>query len=210
MNSSHISRRSFIRVLAGLFAFIPAARSLTAFPFHSDDGSPSMLSKKELKDILKTKIAKGKVIALEGASIWIRDRYADKLRLVITNESIVWKGKYNKGKDFGSYPHAIEPGDDVIALGQRNGGDFVVEKMYANILNTYVKADEISFDHDEITIFYMDGSQRGAVKVRADYLIDNALYEKVASKVQQLRGATVQIIGLPLKDGTIVAANVLF
>jgi len=209
MNSHHISRRSFIRVLAGLFAFIPAARSLTAFPFNSADEPP--MSKEELKETLKARIAKGKVLALEGDSIWIRDRYVDKLRLVITDESIVWKGKYNKGKDFDSYPHVIEPGDDVIALGQRNGVDFSVEKMYANILNTYITVDEISLEKDEAIISYTDASEKmGTVRVRPDYLIDRALYKEVVSKRQQMRGTKMQIIGLPLKDGTVVAANVLF
>ncbi len=210
MNSRHISRRSFIRVLAGLFAFVPAARSLTAFPFNSADELPIM-SKEELEEILKARIAEGKVLALEGDSIWIRDRwYGDTLRLVITDESIVWKGKYNKGKDFDSYPHVIEPGDDVIALGQRNGVDFSVEKMYANILNTYITVDDISLEKDEAIISYTDASEKvGTVKVRPDYLIDKALYQEVVSKSQQLRGTKVQVIGLPLQDGTIVAANVL-
>jgi hypothetical protein len=208
MNSRHISRRSFIRVLAGLFAFVPAARSLTASPFNSADEPP--MSKEELKEILKARIAEGKVLALEGDSIWIRDRYVDKLRLVITDESIVWKGKYNKGKDFDSYPHVIEPGDDVIALGQRNGVDFSVEKMYANILNTYITVDEISLEKDEAIVSYTDAYEKvGTVKVRPDYLIDKALYQEVVSKSQQLRGTKVQVIGLPLQDGTIVAANVL-
>jgi len=181
-------------VLAGLFAFIPAARSLTAFPFNSDDGSPAILSREDLKETLKNKIAKGKVLTLEGDSIWIRDRYVDKLRLVITDESIVWKGKYNKGKNFDSYPHVVEPGDDVIALGQRNGGDFAVEKMYANILNTYIKVDEISRDQEGVTISYTDVSQKkGAVKVRPDYLIDKALHEEIVSKRQQLLGATYKL-----------------
>ncbi|TEU11876.1 MAG: hypothetical protein E3J21_22560 [Anaerolineales bacterium] len=210
MNSRHISRRSFIRVLAGLFAFVPAARSLTAFSFNSAD-EPTIMSKEELEDILKARIAEGKVLALEGDSIWIRDRYVDKLRLVITDESIVWKGKYNKGNDFDSYPHVIEPGDDVIALGQRNGVDFSVEKMYANILNTYITVDEISLEKDEAIISYTDASEKmGTVKVRPDYLNDEALYKEVVSRRQQLHGTKVQIIGLPLKDGTIVAANVLF
>jgi len=209
MNSRHISRRSFIRVLAGLFAFVPAARSLTAFPSNTAD-EPPIMSKEELEEILKARIAEGKVLALEGDSIWIRDRYVDKLRLVITGESIVWKGKYNKGKDFDSYPHVIEPGDDVIALGQRNGADFSVEKMYANILNTYITVDEISLEKDEAIISYADASEKkSTVKVRPDYLIDKALYQEVVSKRQQLRGTKVQVIGLPLKDGTIVAANVL-
>lgn len=210
MNNRHISRRSFIRVLAGLFAFVPAARSLTVFPFNSADELPIM-PREELKEILKARIAEGKVLALEGDSIWITDRwYVDKLRLVITDESIVWKGKYNKGKDFDSYPHVIEPGDDVIALGQRNGVDFSVEKMYANILNTYITVDEISLEKDEAIISYTDASEKmGTVKVRPDYLIDKALYQEVVSRRQQLRGTKVQVIGLPLQDGTIVAANVL-
>ena len=216
MNSRHISRRSFIRVLAGLFAFVPAVRSLTAFPSDSADAPTIIISKEELEEILKARIAKGKVLALKGDSIWIRDRHVDRLRLVITDESIVWKGKYNKGNDFDSYPHVIEPGDDVIALGQRNGVDFSVEKMYANILNTYITVDEISLEKDEAIISYTDASEKvgtvvrpGTVKVRPDYLIDKALYQEVVSKRQQLRGTKVQIIGLPLQDGTIVAANVL-
>jgi hypothetical protein len=210
MNSHHISRRSFIRVLAGLFAFVPAARSLTAFPFDSAD-EPPIMSKEEFEEALKARIAEGDVLALEGDSIWIRDRwYGGRLRLVITDESIVWKGKYNKGKDFHSYPHMIEPGDDVIALGQRNGVDFSVEKMYANILNTYITVDEISLEKDEAIVSYTDASEKvGTVKVRPDYLIDKALYQEVVSKSQQLRGTKVQVIGLPLQDGTIVAANVL-
>jgi len=209
MDSHHISRRSFVRVLTGLFAFVPAARSLTAFPSSRAD-EPPVISKEEMKEILKARIAKGKILTLEGDSIWIRDRFVDKLRLVITDESIVWKGKYNKGKDFGSYPHVIEPGDDVIALGQRNGVDFSVEKMYANILNTYITVREIGLEKDEAIIYYTDASEKlGIVKVRPDYLIDEALYKEVVSKRQQLSGTKVQIIGLPQEDGTIIAANVL-
>ncbi len=209
MNSPRISRRSFVRVFAGLFAFIPAARSLTALPFNNA-AEPPIVSKEELKEILKARIAKGKVLALEGDSIRIRDRYVDKLRLVITDESIVWKGKYNKGKDFDSYPHRIELGDNVIALGQREGVDFKVEKMYANILNTYVMVSEVGLEKDEAIISYTDASgKKGTVKVRPDYLIDKTLYKKVVSNRHQLLGTKVQIIGLSLKDGTIIAANIL-
>jgi len=217
MDGSDISRRSFIRILAGLFAFIPAAKSLTASPLDNSNGRSHIMSQGELDEELKTRIAKGNVLALDGDSIWIKDRHVDKLRLVITDESIVWKGKYNKGKDFASYPHAIEPGDDVIALGERNEVDFTVEKMYVNILNAYITVGEISLVRDEALIFYTQASvkegtidEKGTVRVRPDYLIDQTLYQEVVSKRQQLRGTRMQIIGLPLKDGTIIAANILF
>lgn len=229
MKMRYLSRRSFMRILAGLFAFIPAARSLSAFTSSDDTAfqplvsprpdAPGVISGDELKELLRTRIAKGKALTLEGSSIWISDRYTDRLRLVITERSIVWKGKYNVGNDFASYPHAIEPGDTVIARGQRNGDEFMVERMYANILNAYINVGEIILDQGEVTISYTDLfpktrpvtwlAKAGAVKVRPDYLVDQALYEEVVRKHLQLRGTMVQIIGLPLKDGTIAAANIL-
>src|SRR3990172_3103369 len=133
-----ISRRSFARVLAGMFAFVPAATSLNAltayrdFGANSQIGAPPTMSKGQFDEMIKSRIAKGNVLALEGNSIWIKDRYSPRLRLIITDKSIVWKGKYNKGANFQSYPHVIEPGDQVVARGQGNGDEFVVEKMYAN------------------------------------------------------------------------------
>lgn len=215
MDRSNISRRSFIRMLAGTVAFVPAARSLVALPLDLDR-HPRALSKKQLAEELKTRIAKGRVLALDGESIWIRDRHVDKLRLVITDETLVWKGKHNKGKNFALYPHTIEPGDDVIALGRRSGTDFTVEKMYANIVNVYVTVDEISLGEEEAVITYTDASvkkgtveHRGTVRVRPDYLADSKAYRELVDKLLQLRGTKVQIIGLPLKDGTVVASNVL-
>lgn len=223
MKRPDFSRRSFIRTLLGLFAFIPAARSLTVVAASEEDIRlrqslpplaelpPPPIPADELEMLMKTRIAKGKVLALEGPSVWINDRLGDKLRLVLTDDSIVWKGKYNKGNNFDSYPHMIEPDDAVIALGQRNGSEFVVEKMYANILNTRIMVEGLSFDQDGATISYADASnKRGVVKVRPDYLIGRNVYKDIVDKGQQLVGRPVQIIGLPLKDGTILAANVLF
>lgn len=216
MYKRQISRRSFARVLAGMLAFVPAARSLNAlaayrdFGVNSQIGAPPIMSKEQFDEMIKSRIAQGDVLALEGNSIWIKDRYSPRLRLVITDKSIVWKGKYNKGANFQSYPHVIERGDQVVARGQRNGDEFVVEKMYANIVNTYITVDEINLQQDEAQISYIDASKgKGVVRVRADYLVNQALYKNVLSNRQQLRGKKLQIIGLPLKDATIIAANVL-
>lgn len=208
MNSLEISRRSFIRLLAGLFAFLPVAGSLTASPLQSPDGSALSLSREALAQSLKARIAKGAVLAVQGDSVLIKDRYADKLRLVITDESLVWKGKYNRGKDFSNYSHMIEPGDTIIARGERKADQFMVEKIYANISNAYITVDEVSTKPDEIVIYYTDKAKRkGAVKVRADYLGDKTLYQRILDNHQQLRGRVVQIIGLSQKDGTTIATN---
>lgn len=212
MNSPRLSRRSFVRMLAGLLAFVPVAKSLTTSPFKHDADLPRITSKEDLKETLKARIAKGVVLALEGNSIWIHDRYVDdKLRLVITDESVVWKGKYNKGNGFGSYSYSIDPGDDAIALGQRQGNEFVVEKMYANIVNIYVTVNEISVEGDAALISYTDASTgKGTVRITKDHLVNQAVHNEIVNRRQQLLDTKVQIIGLPLKDGTVVAANVLY
>lgn len=220
MSSHVVTRRLFIRVLAGMFAFVPATRSLTAFAQGDDRPPPPpmpAMSKKELEEEVKARIAEGTVLILQGESILIKDRFTDKLRLIVTDQSIVRKGKANTGKDFQSYPHPIDPGDDVIALGRRSGTDFTVEKMYVNNVNAYVTVDGIRLEGDDVVISYADGSTksgvlapRGIVRVRSDYVIHPSVHQEVVNKREKLQGTRVQVIGYRLKDGTIAASNVLF
>ncbi|MBI4674069.1 MAG: hypothetical protein HY741_20690 [Chloroflexi bacterium] len=217
MKSPNISRRAFIRILSGMFAFVPVARSLTAFPANNNESAFRQLDLQSAPQTasleeLKARIASGEVLSLERDSIWIQDRYTDsRLRLIITDESIVWKGKYNKGNHFGSYSHVIEPSDDVVARGQRNGGEFIVEMMFVNIVNTYVTVDGVHPEKDKTKIVYTDASaKRAVIEVRPDYLKYKEVYDQIISNRQQLQGKRVQVIGLPLNDGTILASNILF
>ncbi len=213
---TYTTRRSFIRVLGGLFAFIPAASSLTASPLAQAANLSPADAKKQIEEEVKARTADGLVLGLEGDSIWIKDRHVDRLRLIVTDQSLVWKGVYNKGKAFNSYLHAIEPGDDVVVLGQRAGTDFTVEKLWANVVNTYVKVDSIGVETDGATITYTDAfvkagpvARSGTVRVLPSHLIDPAMYKSFMSKSQELRGKSIQVIGLRLKDGTLIAANIL-
>lgn len=88
--------------------------------------------------------------------------------------------------------------------------------MYANIVNTYVAVDKISLQGDEAVISYSKASAKsgaaessGIVRVKPDHVINRAIHQEVVDKRQQMLGKRVQIIGLQLKGGTIIAANVL-
>lgn len=169
--------------------------------------------------MMRSRIAKGTVTALGVGAIRIFDLYTTaELTLTITDNSVVWKGKYNTGNNFSSYPHAIQTGDRVIALGNRTTSGFVVERMYVNHVNMYITIGDMVVNKDGATLYYTDAfssypevsSQKsGTVIARLDYLIHNDIYQQLIDKGPQLRGSKVQVVGLPLPDGTVIASNLL-
>jgi len=65
------------------------------------------------------------------------------------------------------------------------------------------------FERDKVIIYYTDRSKHtGIAEVRPDYLKYEDVYQELVSKRNQLQGTLIQIIGLPLKDGTLLATNV--
>lgn len=216
MKVPQLSRRSFVRIISGLFAFIPTTGLLAKLPSNLNEVAvgnlPAVnLDKMGSEEDFKARIAEGAVLDLEGNSIWINDRYESNLRLVISADSIVWKGRYNTGGDFQSYPYPIKIEDRVVARGERKNAEFFVEKMYVNIVNIYIAIADITVTADETTLHYSDASnERKAVRVKPDYLIDKGVYKVLIDNPQQLHGITMQVIGLPLDDGTILASNILF
>lgn len=213
MKAPSVSRRSFVRVLAGVFAFVPAARSLAALP-------TSAASQEDLKEMLRSRIAKGTVTAVGVGALRILDRYTGaELTLAVTDQSVVWKGKYNAGNNFSSYPHTIQKGDRVIALGKRTESDFTVDRVYVNHVNMYVTIGDVALNDDGAVLSYTDGfssypevanRKNGTVIARVDYLIHKDVYQQLIAKGPQLRGSRVQVFGLPLADGTVIASNLLF
>lgn len=222
MNDFRISRRTFVRILAGLFAFIPAAKSLNAMAADGQDSSfqsthfspgdpPEIIPHDQLEETLKARIANGEILEIKRSSIVIKDYRDYVLELVVTDESIVWKGKYNTGNHFDSFPHKIEIGDVVFARGIRNNDLFAVEMMFVNIVNKYITVDKLEVGKEYARIIYSDGSRKNrVVELLPDYLKYKDILPAVLNAKKQLPGTTIQIVGLPLENGTIVACNVLF
>jgi hypothetical protein len=91
--------------------------------------------------------------------------------------------------------------------------------MYVNHVNMYVTASDIVINKDGAILSYTDAfssypevsnRKNGRIIAKVDYLVYKDVYQQLVDNGSQLRGSKVQVVGLPLPDGTVIASNLLF
>ncbi|MFN8453206.1 MAG: hypothetical protein U0401_00805 [Anaerolineae bacterium] len=137
-----LSRRSFIKVLSGLVAFVPAAKILAA-PEGVQSTDPSL----EIENY-----AGGKALKVDSDKIVIDMFERGDVTLYISPKTIIWKGDWNGGLP-------IEVGDYINAWGgPRDKQSLDVEKMWVNIINLRGTASDLKNEANSLRLRLSDSS----------------------------------------------------
>ncbi len=213
---SIVSRRTVAKVGLSLVAFVPAARALAA-----GGGSPSSAGRMPIRStanlppppppgtsLVIDKFVSGNVVALSLPQIRIRTEAPGDVLLYLSATTDVWEGRFVR-----TIP--IEIGDRLTVWGTpRNGAKaFDVEKLWINIVNLIGPISRIQPEGQGLRFSQRD-RHMGATAVRIDprTLIAGSagLREPYSSRPIALREAQViQVIGRRLKDGSVLATDVL-
>ncbi|MGH2459203.1 MAG: hypothetical protein ACRDIY_10085 [Chloroflexota bacterium] len=192
------SRRTFVKILAGLLAFVPASRALAAgvnTPLPRTGNQPAPRVEKYLGGWV-TGVAPGrvKVRSYDGEYI---------LRLAANSQ--LWKGAWNSNS-------TVEVGDRVEAWGTRQvGGFFDVERMWVNIVNLIGPVSNIHETANQMQLSQRDRF-RGLLSVTIDpqtIVVSNRTQRLYSpGQLRLTAGESAQIIGLLLKDVSVRATRV--
>ena len=186
------SRRSFIKMLSGFVAFVPAAKILAApEPQSTDD--------------LEYNYAGGRVLKIDPDKILIDMFERGDVTLYITSQTNIWKGEWN-----GKLP--IEVGDYINAWGTpRDKQSLDVEKMWVNIINLRGKASDLKEETSGLQLRLSDsGLGEYSVEINGKTIISQEDQEKPFDKtsVSLKEGQWMQVIGLELKGNSVLATLV--
>ncbi len=142
----------------------------------------------------------GVVIAVGGDKIYVNSG-SGPLTVKPKRSTRIWKGAYGVKID------AIRPGDDLATRGVFSlDGTFVPSEIWTNITILDGMVKSVSNDWIEVDLIRNDSvSESKIIKLSANTVSSqNVLLNK--SLLQA--GRAVQVIGLPLEDGAILATRV--
>lgn len=208
-----ISRRQFIKVLVGLFAFIPTIKVLAdlndeeQLDLKLTDEPPLPHPPPDAVSVAIENYSSGNAIELSAEKILIQTFEGDVM-LHISPKTEVWEGLWVK-----EIP--IEIGSHIIAWGERQGdGSLLVEKMWVDIVNLLGSILDITEDQDSLQIVIDEKRSGSEIKVVVNERF--ATSEDGQHKVQFgsepiviYKGQIVQVIGRRFEDGTVLATNFL-
>lgn len=198
-----LSRRVFVKVGAGLMAFVPTTRALAAVPEQANRPGAA----RPAQQFLEPRYATGVVAAVKPGEVLLRTTYRGDVRLHISSTSYIWKGEDNS-----KLP--IERGDKIHAWGQPQGSDILaIEKMWVNIINLRGLISRIREGSDS-TSFQMVDSRQGVYVVSVDRatVVDQidqpeVSYSRDAMPLRE--NQRLQLIGLELPGRTVRGTRVL-
>lgn len=193
-----VSRRSFLKLGAGLVAFIPAARALAAVPGRARSATTGQPAPRVEKYV------GGWVTGVQAGQIKLRSYDGDYV-LQLSDSSQIWKGAWDRSA-------SVEAGDRIDAWGTRQaGGRFDVERMWVNIVNLFGPVSNPRQATDGLH-FTLRDRFRGSLSVLVDEhtTVVSAAGEHsyVPGQLHFTAGQSPQIIGLLLKDGSVRATRV--
>lgn len=195
-----VSRRTFVKVAAGLIAFVPAAQVLALSPGSARAASVPRSGAERIENYLG-----GYASKVAPDNIQLRT-YEGDYTLHLSGTTEIWKGKYDRSA-------VIEVGDRIEAWGQpRLGGHLDVERMWVNIVNLIGQISDIRQGPGVVYLTHQDRF-RGPMSVVVDNstLVPATAGEApfAADRIALPEGRRLQIIGLLLKDGTVRATRIL-
>lgn len=211
-----ISRRTLTKTIVGLFAFIPAAKGLAG----QDQPLtlPQSIGVESIKIPPPPRTAEvflnftyGIVEIAKPREITITTSNHNRNVLRLSSESQVWKGKWDRSI-------SLEVGDEVRAWGHPNTieGTLEVEKMWVNIVNLHGPVINLKKGPEEWQIQHQDIRMgKKLVKINQQTLLNSPNNDEITfgQKGENLaflqEGQQVQIIGLKLKDESVLATRIL-
>lgn len=220
---SRMARRSFIlRVLVGLFAFVPAARELIALTRQTSAGAgpdrtpppgPTGPPPPESSTV-DPRFASGTAVAVHPNEILVRTSYAGDMSLKLSSETQIWEGLWVK-----DIP--VEVGDRITAWGRRlEDGSLVTEKLWINAVNLRGTVREgVNYaapirlrveDPRQGEMRVIVASQTGVVDFRGASRVFGEEVSKVPLGNRTLalqENHAVQVIGRRTVDGTVLATS---
>lgn len=193
-----ISRRTFLKIGAGLVAFIPAARALAR---HRGRASAQATGRPAGR---VPNYVGGTVLGVRPNQIQLRSISGTYI-LRLSASSQIWKGSWNAGA-------TIDVGDRIDAQGTPQAGDyFDVERMWVNIVNLIGPVSNLREDADTLQLTQRDRFRgQMAVTIDRQTAITSKSGERlyVPGQLTLAQGETTQIIGVRQKDGSVRATRI--
>lgn len=210
MITHNIDRRSFLKVAAGLVAFVPAARALAQDnplrPVIVENVqqfiSPEQIAESE--KLIASKCGEGDLISVSKESLAIRESNGNTLNLVLNSSSRIWKGGWEDGDP-------LEAGDKIFAWGERTEQSLVVEQVYANIVNLqgkYLGTDKST--PSEVVVTHSDfNAGIASVQLNTKTEIIDSETDKLLpiDSLKLKENQFMQVVGLRLRDGSVRATR---
>lgn len=186
-----VTRRSFVKLAAGLVAFIPALKYLVVDRVRADVTVP---------EIDVTKFRSGRVSSIQEGRLIAEDGSV----ITLDSTTSIWKKSW-------SDPLAAELGDDFVAWGQPNAdGTFAPEKIYFNIFTVYGKVSELTMADQAATFDLIGGREGASISAFRETLVASSDSEATfdPSSPAFNEGDTIQVVGIRTTDG-LVATRIL-
>lgn len=153
------------------------------------------------------KIVQGIATDVKGNTIVISSSKYGLVKLLISPETRIWKGKWDN-----TLP--IEVGDDIVGYGEPNANNtvFTMEQLEINVVNLRGGITKVTARTEGVDIEMLESrsEQLESVHINAETMIstEDGQYPFGERAVEFKVDDGVQIIGVRLKDGTVLATTV--
>lgn len=207
------SRRTFLKkITLGLVVFVPATQALASdlgVQLSSEDSTPPPPLPPQRMSLIVDKYVAGEVVEVNENQIQLKTIHRGNVVLNLSPETAVWKGGWDRDLP-------IEIDDQIKAWGEPQGKEvFNVEKMWINIVNLLGTISNIRQESSkELQLHHHDSRRNKSHLVRIDYQtkVNQGDQERTFgdNPVDLRDGQFLQVVGLKLKDDSVLATRLLF
>ncbi|MEJ5308600.1 MAG: hypothetical protein WHX52_02405 [Anaerolineae bacterium] len=209
-----------ILVMGGVAGLVWARQTYAGFPLHfptstqadqvecgNDDESENRLPPPVNPAVPFEKIVEGIVVDVKGNTIVINTSDRGLVTLLLSPETRVWKGKWDSTAP-------IEIGDDIIGYGDpdKDGAVFEMEQLEINVVNLRGGITKVTPTAEGLVIEMLESrsEQIEIVHIDAETMIttEDGSYPFGERAVEFKVDDGVQIVGVRLKDGTVLASTI--
>ncbi len=197
---------SVIRAYAGLPLLIPTPDASPACQECTSDEALDIKPPTPNPQVPIEKIIDGTVVEVKGNEIVVSNTVRGLVTLHIVPETRIWKGKWDSKAP-------IEPGDFFYGYGEPNktGTVYKMEQMEVNIVNLRGAVLSVNKTAEGTDIEFEEAHLgKLTVHVTAETLVTTEKGENPFSEtpIDIKTGDGFQLIGLQLKDGTVLATRI--
>ena len=208
-------------VLGGVAGLVWVTQTYAGFPLHlptsteevgspecgGDDVSGKLLPPSVNPAVSFEKIVEGIVTDVKGSTIVISTPDRGLVTLLLLPKTRIWKGKWDSAMP-------IEIGDDIIGYGEpsKDGTVFEMEQLEINVVNLRGGITKVTPTAEGLAIEMLESrsEQIEIVHIDAETMVtaEDGSYPFGERAVEFKVDDGVQIIGVRLKDGTVLASTI--
>lgn len=222
-----LSRRFFLKIGAGLVAFVPAAKALAnpkqkyqvSLPLISFSGASETLNVPQPppanwnSDFIIENYIDGTIVDISQNQIFVDERERGLMTLDISPDTLFWKGAYSRANDSNRFQ--LKVGDHIEGWGQPQANDHTVniEKIWSNIVDVKGSMKNLVPSISTASLDFKE-RQGETYHVLIDELTEIIMPSGMSSSMANLASTNMeeeyygQVIGLKQDDGSILATRV--